>query len=271
MAISVLLAVPPAIAESVAIPNFWDQHQRRVAPSLADRTRLRFLTSVDFPPFNFLDERGRLAGFHVDLVRAICAELDIADRCQIEAMPFRDLVPSIQEREGDAIIAGLAITPDNRRSFAFTEPYFRFPARFVTRKDESFAEPLGQSLQGHKVAVVRNSAHEAMAAAFFPQLTRQPYASRGLALAALKSGEADAFFGDGVDLSFWLSSNDADDCCTFAGGPYLSDRYLGEGLAIAVPLGDAALVDALDYAIGRVVASGRFSELMLRYFPVSAF
>ena len=49
---------------------------------------LRFITTTDFPPFSFIDASGRLSGFHVDLARAICAALEITDRCQIHALPW---------------------------------------------------------------------------------------------------------------------------------------------------------------------------------------
>ncbi|MBC8129285.1 MAG: transporter substrate-binding domain-containing protein [Rhizobiaceae bacterium] len=260
-----------AAAQEVATPNFWDQRQRLGRPPLADRERIRFLTSVDYPPFNFLDARGRLGGFNVDLVRAACEELDLLERCQIEARPFAELLPALQAGDGDAIVAGLGVTAAMRETLAFTESYFRYPARFVTRRDRALAEPMASATAGKAIGVVEASAHGAMLQAFFPNARRVSFASRDLALAALVKGEVEAVFGDGVGLSFWLESEAAENCCLFSGGPYLSERFLGEGLAIALPKGDEDLRLALDYAIGQVVVKKTFSELMLRYFPVSAF
>lgn len=268
---SILGCVDSASAQDVSTPNFWDQRQRLTKPILEPRERIRFLTSTDYPPFNFLDTRGRLGGFNVDLARAICEELDLVDRCQIEARPFAELVPMLEKGEAEAVIAGVAITPESRRRLSFTESYLRYPARFVTRKAAALPEPAGQGLAGRKIGVVEGSAHAAMLEAFFPEVARIVFPDRSLALAGLKSGAVDAVFGDGIDLSFWLESEAADGCCVFAGGPYLSDRFLGEGLAIALARGDADLTRAFDYAIGQVVAKGTFSELLLRYFPVSAY
>ncbi|WP_244487644.1 MULTISPECIES: transporter substrate-binding domain-containing protein [unclassified Aureimonas] len=260
-----------AVAQDVSTPNFWDQRQRSTKPVIEPRERIRFLTSTDYPPFNFLDARGRLGGFNVDLARAICEELDLVDRCQIEARPFAELVPLLEKGEAEAVIAGVAITPESRRRLAFTESYLRYPARFVTRKAAPLAEPIGQALAGRAVGTVEGSAHAAMLDAFFPGIRRVGFGDRAKALSALKSGAVDTVFGDGIDLSFWLESEAADGCCAFSGGPYLSDRFLGEGLSIALARKDADLAKAFDYAIGQVVAKGTFSELLLRYFPVSAF
>ncbi|WP_206455554.1 transporter substrate-binding domain-containing protein [Aurantimonas marina] len=258
-------------AETVSTPNFFDQRQRMTKPQLDGRPRIRFLTTTDYPPFNFLDPRGRLAGFHVDLVRAICDELGVLSRCQIEAMAFEDLVPALKRGDGDAIVVGLAMTPTTRQELAFTEPYFRYPARFVTRKDRKLREPVAEATAGKSIGVEEGSAHAAMLGAFFPAAERRYFATRAEGLEAMKKGEVDAFFGDGVGLSFWLESETAADCCVFSGGPYLSDRFLGEGLAIAVAPGDRALARSIDYAIGQIVEKKHFSELLLRYFPISAF
>ena len=102
-----------AAAQSVLIPNFWDPNERFVKPDLSSRQRLKFLTTTDFPPFNFIDRKKRLSGFHIDLARAICEELDMLAKCQIQALPWDELEKAIEKGEGDAIIAGLG---DQRRN-----------------------------------------------------------------------------------------------------------------------------------------------------------
>ena len=85
--LSLLVGAQPfagvARAAEPQVPVLWDAKERLPKPDLSALPRLRFLTTTDFPPFNFLDGAGRLSGFHIDLARAICAELDIADKCQI--------------------------------------------------------------------------------------------------------------------------------------------------------------------------------------------
>ena len=84
-----------ARAEDAAIPAYWDEKERLPKPDLAGVGRLRFLTTIDFPPFNFLDRDGRLTGFHVELARAICRELGIVPRCQIQGLPWDELDAAI--------------------------------------------------------------------------------------------------------------------------------------------------------------------------------
>lgn len=263
---------PASLAQTVSTPNFWNQTPIAAAqPAAPERSRVRFLTSVDYPPFNFLDARGRLAGFNVELARSICEELDILDVCQIEAMPFDELLPALMRGDGDAVIAGLAVTAEARAELAFTGSYFRYPARFVARANAGLDVALAGGLPARAVGVVDGTAHQAMLEAFFPEAEARVFPDRQSMLDAVRGGSLEAAFGDGVGLAFWLASENADACCAFVGGPYLSDAFLGEGLSIALKASDDDLARAFDGALARLVAERRFSELMLRYFPISAF
>ena len=274
VAFAALLTLGALPAQSAAqtpdLPNFVDQRQRLIKPYLANIPRIRFLTATDYPPFNFLDSRGLLVGFNVDLARAICAELQALQRCQVEALPFSELKSALEAGRGEAVIAGLAINAESRRDLLFTQSYLRYPARFVTRKESPLSAPIARNLAGKRIGVVGQTAHEAMFRAYFPNVEPQVFETRNEALAALTDGSLDAVFGDGIGLSFWLESEPAAGCCSFSGGPFLSDDYLGEGLAIAVLPRNGQLADAFDYAIVQLVKKGTFSELLLRYFPVSA-
>ena len=91
---------------------------------------IRFLTSADFPPFNYRDETGQLTGFNYDLAKEICAILEVA--CTVQAWPFEQLPDALADNQGDALIAGLAISDETAARFDFSNPYLMLPARFVT-------------------------------------------------------------------------------------------------------------------------------------------
>lgn len=268
-----LLPVEPVVAaetgQQAAIPNFWDPKRRVERPPAGAVRAVRFVTTDDFPPFNFLDANGRLTGFNVDLARAICAELDI--RCTIQARPWEDLVSSLGTKTADAAIAGIAITADSRAELDFSDAYMRSPARFVVRGNGPPLDPTPEGLRGKTLAVVARTAHEAYLAAFFPEVGRKLFETPEAAREALKAGTVDAHFGDGLQLSLWLQSEAAAGCCRFVGGPYLESRFFGDGFAIAVPSGSADLKRALNAALESLHDKGVFDELYLRYFPVGFF
>lgn len=267
--VPLLLAAGMARAAGPLPPMLWDAHERLAKPDLSALPRLRFLTGTDFPPFNFLDRDGRLSGFHVDLARSICAELALTDRCQIQALPWEELDAALERGDGEAILAGIAVTPQARLKYAFSRSYLQFPARFAMPKAKALAEPLYEGLKGKRVGVLSGSAHQRMLADYFGMAVAVGYDRPEELYADLKAGKIDAAFGDGMRLAFWLAGPEAQDCCRFAGGPYLAPEYLGTGLAIAAKHDNAKLAEAFDYALQQISVEGRFAELYLRYFPMS--
>lgn len=268
LAVLCMLAVPVAAAEP-EIPNFWDSKERLAKPDLTNRPRLRFLTTTDFPPFNYIDAQGRLTGFHVDLARAICARLEVTAKCQIQALPWPELPAALETGEGDAILAGIAVTPETRARYAFSRPYLQFPGRFVMPKAKAVAEPIDIKLAGERVGVIAGSAQERLLRDHFAKVQVVTYDREKWMLDDLKAGKLAAVFGDGMRLGFWLTAADSGGCCRYAGGPYVAPGYFGNGLAVATSKSDPALAAALDYALQTLSSDGGFAELYLRYFPLS--
>jgi polar amino acid transport system substrate-binding protein len=256
-------------AETVAIPDFFDPNRRLDRPLTGAVPSIRFTTTDDFPPFNFVGADGQPAGFNVDLARAICTELAVP--CTIQIRPWDGLVDTVAAGRVDAAIAGIAVTAANRAKLDFTDVYLRPAARFVVAKTADIGTMAPSALATRRIAVVRGSAHEAYLTAFFPASARVPFDTLAEAQGALKAGQADFLFGDGGQLAFWLQSDKAAGCCAFAGGPYMEPRFFGEGLAIALPPGHADLRRAIDWALDSLYDKGVFAELYLRYFPVGYF
>lgn len=260
-----------ADAQEAGMPALWDAKERLAKPDLSQLQRLRFLTTTDFPPFNFLDPSGRLSGFHVDLARSICAELNISERCQIQALPWDELQSALESGEGEAILAGISVTAQNRAIYGFSRPYIILPARFVTRRASPLAEPLADRLVDQRVGVLAGSSHERMLRSFFRNAKVITYDKSEWMYGDLRDAKLDAIFGDGMQLSLWLGGADEQDCCRFAGGPYVAPEFLGQGLSIATTPENRTLVDAFDYALQAISAKGKMTELYLRYFPIGFF
>jgi polar amino acid transport system substrate-binding protein len=253
----------------VQVPGFWDPRRRPERPDLNRVVVIRFLTEVDYPPFNFAGPDGNPQGFNVDLARMMCEELKLA--CTIQMRRFETLLAALNENRGDGVIASIAVTPEMRAKVDFTDPYYRTPGRFVARRDSPIDNPLPEKLEGKKVAVVAGTAHEAYLKALFTEAELRPYPSAEAARLALRQGDVDLLFGDAVSLAFWLNGTDSANCCVFRGGPYMDSRYFGEGVGIAVKKGNETIRLALNWALFRVWEQGHFTDLWLRYFPVSPF
>ena len=257
------------LPSGTGVPGFWDPRRRPERPDLSRIQSIRFLTELDYPPFNYAGADGNPVGFNVDLARALCDE--IRAKCTIQARRFELLLDALDDNRGDAVIASVAITPATRRRVDFTDPYYRTPARFVAPVDSPIGDVLPESVEGKKIAVVAGTAHEAFLKEMFTAAEVRSYANQEAAREALRNKDVDLLFGDGITLAFWLNGSDSAGCCVFRGGPFMESRYFGEGIGIAVKRGNDLLRQALNWALFRQWEKGAFTDLWLRYFPISPF
>jgi len=258
-----LAALPrPAIAQGAAEDGEAGEREPR-------RVAIRFLTESDFPPFNYFDEDNVLTGFNVDIARAVCLELAAA--CDIQVRPWTDLLPALQKGEADAVVASHTASPNLLKALDFSEPYYFTPGRFVAKRGFSEVEVTPEGLEGRRIAVARQTAHEAYLRAFFRDSSIRTYETVELARDALVTGTVDLLFDDGIGLAFWLNGTASKACCEFRGGPFMEPKYFGDGVGIAVKRGDAQLKGMIDGALRRLRQSGRYEELLLRYFPLRVF
>ncbi len=233
------------------------------------RVVVRFLTEGDFPPFNYLDEDGVLNGFNVDLARTLCNEIGAA--CDIRVRPWDELLVALQRGEADAVIAGHTVTSDALRKVDFTDRYFHTPGRFAAKTTMEKVDVAPDLLDGRSIAVARGTPHEAFLKTFFRDSRVQVFETAELAREAMLQGKADYVFDDGIGLAFWINGTLSKRCCELRGGPFFEPRYFGDGLAIAVPRNDPQIKALLNAALHKVRASGRFDELVSRYFPHRVF
>jgi polar amino acid transport system substrate-binding protein len=259
-----LLAGGPAAPLSAQAPQAETdegEQPRRVA--------IRFLTDSDFPPFHYYDEDNVLTGFNVDVARAICLELSAA--CDIQVRPWAELLPALKKGEADAVIASHTASPNVLKVVDFSEPYYFTPARFAGKRGGAALDVTPEGLEGMRIAVAKRTAHEAYLRAFFRDSPLRVFETVELARDALVTGSVDLLFDDGISLAFWLNGTASKACCEFKGGPFAEPRYFGDGVGIAVSRDDTQLKGMINTALRRMRQSGRYEELLLRYFPMRVF
>ncbi|WP_244534640.1 transporter substrate-binding domain-containing protein [Hyphomicrobium sp. CS1GBMeth3] len=236
------------------------------APSEPRRFVIRFLTESEFPPFNYYDDEGVLSGFNVDLARAICLEAGAA--CDIKVRPWEELLIGLRRGDADAVIAAHRVSATSLAEVDFSDSYFYTPGRFAARKGDAEHATTPDELDGVTIGVAKGTAHEAFVKAFYRDSRIVLFENPELAREALQQAKVDLVFDDAISLAFWLNGSLSRQCCEFRGDAFLEPKYFGDGLAVALPRNDPQIKSLINTALKRVRQSGRFQELVERYFPV---
>ncbi|MBT0957323.1 transporter substrate-binding domain-containing protein [Alphaproteobacteria bacterium KMM 3653] len=87
----------------------------------ASAQTLRIGTEGAFAPYNFIDNGGTLQGFDIDVGNAICAEAGLT--CEWVLEPWASIIPGLLKHRYDAIMAGMAATPERAELIAFSAGY----------------------------------------------------------------------------------------------------------------------------------------------------
>ena len=221
---------------------------------------LRIGVNVGYHPFGYLDDRGRLAGFDIDIARALCAAMD-AD-CRLTVIDWEDNVTELLANRVDAVVASMSITEERKRLVAFTNRYYRTPMQFVARR--GFDRPITrESLRGLKVGVASDTTAERyMRQAFGSDVELVLDPDQGKLNRALAAGELDLVLAD--SLAMWIvTKSDFGKDFEFVGHPV----YVDEDIGIAVRKQDAALRQRLNQAIARIRIDGTYQKINAKYFP----
>lgn len=263
----------PVVVSAQTMPNHIDPNARELALDLSSVPSIRFLTTPDYPPFNYRDGEGELVGYNIDLARQVCDILEIA--CTMQSWPWEQAANALDDNQGDVLLAGLAINLKNGQRFDFSHIYLQFPARFVTQKTtaEGFLPAAWQNADVQSsdvaeipVAVRAGSNHQKFMERYFPLASIAEFPTEFEALEAVADGAAYAYFGDALRSSFWL--NDNPDCCVFAGEAYFHTELFGPGLAAAFPAGHDPVRRAFNIALLRLQRAGVLDTLYLKWFPI---
>src|SRR5262245_1461682 len=103
-----------------------------IAAQTEAKEKLRVASEGYFPPFNDLDQNGKLIGFDIDIGNALCEKLKM--ECEFVQVSWDELIPGLVKGNYDAIIASMSITEERSKVVSFTIPYYSNMLTFIGRK-----------------------------------------------------------------------------------------------------------------------------------------
>ena len=233
-----------------------------------DWKKIRIAVEGAYPPFSEIGPDGQIKGFDIDIANALCA--DLKAQCTFVQQEFDGMIPALNARKFDAVIASMSITEERKRSVAFTDKYYATPARLVARKGTTL-QPTAAGMKGKRIGVQRSTTHDRFATDTFKDSEIVRYTGQDQVFLDLQSGRIDAAVADSVAIDQGLLKRPAGKDYAFFGPVFTDPKYFGPGAGVAVRKGDSELVARLNQAIRDIRADGTYQKIAKQYFDFDVY
>ncbi len=227
---------------------------------------LRVAVDAQYPPFGYIGDDGVLAGFDVDIAKALCAELK--RECAITGVPFDDILPGIVRGDVDIAVAGLGRTPERENMVDFTNRYYRSHSIFIEAEGTDAAIS-AEGLAGKSIGVLSGSAQEEYLRRAFPTSTVTPHPTLEEIMTDLKAGKTYVALVEGLPGFAYLKTPEGGGLETV--GPPIQEPMLAGPSAIAVSKKLPQLTQSLNEAIETIRRNGEYARINRKYFDFNIY
>lgn len=217
---------------------------------------VRIATEGAYPPYNLVNDKGEVDGFEVELGNELCKRAEL--QCTWVKNDWDSIIPNLNSGNYDAIMAGMSITEERKKSVAFSQNYY-------PPNPSAYAAPQADVDVTKGVVAAQTSTIQAQYVAESGAELLE-FATPDEAVGAVRNGQAEAVFADKdflapvVDESngamVWVTGKD--------------EIRLGDGIGMALRQSDTALQDKFNAAIDTMKKDGSLNALSKKWFGEKA-
>ena len=253
----------------------------------AQERTVKIATEGAYAPWNFTGPGGKLEGFEIDLANDLCARMKV--KCEIMAQDWDGIIPALQAKKYDAIMAGMSITPKRKEVIDFAGPYANSPNGYLVAKNSPLAKMPGtgeaynlgtqqaaaekaiqasaQTLKGKTVGVQGSTIHSNFADKYLKGTADvREYKTTEQHDLDLAAGRIDAVLADATAIIGTLEKPEFKDYVLV--GPSITGGMLGEGVGVGLRKDDTQLKKSFNEAIQAAIKDGTVKKLSEKWFKI---
>ncbi|MGP5661533.1 transporter substrate-binding domain-containing protein [Psychrobacter celer] len=221
---------------------------------------IKIATESSYKPFSYTDADGKLIGYEIELVDALCAQMKA--ECEVISQDWDGLIPGLNAQKFDAAIAGMSITPERKEVVDFSDPYFHSGIILIGKKGDDLAI---DSLKGQPIASQRSTVASQYLQDEHSDADIKLYDTQDNAYLDLTSGRVRGMMSDKVTGVDWLKT-EAGQNYEVKGNEISSND---DAMGIAFRKGDP-LVAKFNKALSELKANGTYDQITGSYFGTSS-
>jgi len=216
-------------------------------------------TNADFPPYEFY-EGGEIVGIDADIAAAIAEKLGLELR--IDDMEFNSILAAVIAGRADMGMAGMTVTDERLESVDFSISYATGVQVIIVRDDSTITSADDLSAEGaHYTIGVQEATTGDLYSTWNLEdeglATIRRYRRGSDAVQSLVVGRVDCVIIDNEPAKAFVELN--------PGLKILETEFAVEDYAIAVRKGNTELLEAINTALGALIADGTVQRIVEKY------
>ncbi|WP_114945778.1 lysine/arginine/ornithine ABC transporter substrate-binding protein [Microvirga calopogonii] len=258
-----------------------------IGGAAAQEKTVKIATEGAYAPWNFTGAGGKLEGFEIDLANDLCARMKV--KCEIVAQDWDGIIPALTAKKYDAIMAGMSITDERKKTIDFAGPYANSPNGFLVAKDSPLAKMPGTGeafnltsqqaaaekaidaykplLKGKTIGVQGSTIHANFADKYLKGTAEiREYKTTEQHDLDLAAGRIDAVLADATAIIGTLEKPEFKDYALV--GPSITGGLLGAGVGVGLRQGDTELKKNFNEAIQAAIKDGTIQKLSMKWFKI---
>jgi len=232
-----------------------------VASPVLGADKIRIATEGAYSPFNYVNPKGELEGFDVEITKALCEAMKAG--YTLATQDWDGMIPALQAKKFDVIVASMAITEKRKQAIAFTNPYYYSVASYVVRKESNFPDKV-DALIGKTIGVQRATIHEGTIKEMYgDKVTIKTYDTNENCILDLQNKRLDAMIASRPLMGHFITNHPE------AGFTFLLGMYNPVAAGIGIRKEDKALLAKFNKALDTIVKNGTYDKISNKWFGES--
>ena len=254
--------------------------------------KIKIGTEGAYPPWNAKDASGALIGFEVELANVLCENM--GHECTIIEQDWDGMIPALQGKKFDAIMAGMSITDERKKVISFSQGYADEVASLAVMKGSNLVlqrnlsavtapginltkpnstakkalKTIEGALAGKTVCTQVGTIHQNfLKSGDVGTVKVRVYKTQDEVNLDLTSGRCDVALAAAVAFTDYAEKSGK---AVALVGPTFSGGAFGNGVGVGIRQDDTKLIKAFNKAIDKARKNGDISRIATKWFGFDA-
>lgn len=232
---------------------------------IKDKGTMVVALNPEFAPFEFktlVDGKDTIVGADVKIAEAIGEELGV--KVKFSSMSFNNVLASLQSGKADIAISGISATPERKKAYNFSEPYYESENVVLIKKTDLDKYTKTTSLDGLSVGTQKGTIQETVASEQLKGSKVVALTQNGEMINELKNGQIQAVVLEKPIAEGYVANNDD---LTISNITLKNDD--ADAYAVALPKDDDKLTKKVNKVINDLKDSGKINQFIQDAYALS--